>query len=132
MRKMKQIYVAGPYTANDSWSLEKNIRSAEEISFQVFSLRAVAVCSHTISRYFFGTLNEEFWLEATMNMLSRCDAMVVVEGWKKSSGTLGEIKYAAENDIPIFYSVEELAEWLKEGDSKQQSRCQPKSVKDGP
>lgn len=114
MKEMKMVYVAGPYRADNSWELEANIRAAETISFQVFSLGAVAICPHTISRYMAGTLNDDFWLEATMNMLSRCDAMIVAKGWEKSAGTLGEIGYAIENNISIFYNLKDFINWVAE------------------
>lgn len=131
MKKMKMVYIAGPYRSGNSWELEANVRVAEAASFQVFSLGAVAICPHSISRYMMGTLNEEFWIEATMNMLSRCDAMIVVQGWEESDGTLGEIDYAWGNNIPVFFNLEDFIDWMA-GGVKEQSRCQPKSVKDGP
>jgi len=112
MKKMKMIYIAGPYRAGNAWMVEKNIRAAEEISFQVYSHGAVAICPHTISRYMSGTLSEGFWIEATLNMLSRCDAMVVVKGWEMSAGTLGEIEYAKKHNIAIFYDLKDFYDWL--------------------
>ena len=59
--------------------------------------------------------DNEFITEAmikrySMTWLSKCDAMILTQGWQKSTGTLAEIKFAEEHDIPVFKSLKELIE----------------------
>jgi nucleoside 2-deoxyribosyltransferase len=114
MKKMKLIYVAGPYRNKCRYQLEKNVRIAEDMSFEVAKLGASYICPHSSARYFSGTLSDEFWIDLTLNQLARCDAMIVVDGWSGSSGTLGEIKYCKENNIPVFYGLKQLSDWLND------------------
>ena len=48
------------------------------------------------------------WLEGDLEMLRRCDAVLVVPGWEKSSGTRAEIAEANACGIPVFYALEAL------------------------
>jgi len=38
-----------------------------------------------------------------LNTLDRCDALYVMDNWRISSGTQGEIAFAQKRDIPIFW-----------------------------
>jgi nucleoside 2-deoxyribosyltransferase len=111
---MKLIYVAGPYRADNAWEVEQNIRRAEELAFRVAEAGAMPACPHTMTRYWDGTLTDEFWLEGTLELLRRCDAVVLVHDWGRSVGTRGELAEAQRLDIPVFYSLLGLTEWLEE------------------
>lgn len=99
---MRVVYVAGPFTAGDGWAIEQNIRRAEEVGYRVVELGASPLIPHTNTRFFSGTKTAEFWYEATLELLRRCDAMVTVEGWQDSKGTKRELAEAAERGIPVF------------------------------
>jgi len=51
------------------------------------------------------------WLEV-------CDAVVLTPQWKKSPGTLAEVKRAEELGISVFKSLEELKEYVEEQDGQ--------------
>ena len=106
-------YIAGPYRAANAWDQEQNIRRAEAVALEVAGLGAVAVCPHTQSRFFGGTLNSEYWLRATMEMMTRCDAVVLVKGWRKSAGSVAERKRALELGLPVLDGVGVFREWLE-------------------
>ena len=36
-------------------------------------------------------------------MLRRCDALLAIPGWERSSGTKAEIAFAEEQAIPVVY-----------------------------
>jgi len=110
---MKLIYIAGKYRDSNSWDIEQNIRRAETLSLEVAKLGLMPVCPHTQSRFFYGTLTEDFWMEGTLEILRRCDAVLVCGDPKKSKGTLGEIGEASLLDIPVFFSIKELKSWIK-------------------
>jgi len=111
---MKLVFIAGPFRAENAWDVECNIRRAEEVAFAVANLGAMPVCPHTNTRYFNGTLTDQFWIDGTREMMRRCDAVMLVSGWSKSSGTLGEIAEAARRDMPVFEYLGALKLWLKE------------------
>jgi hypothetical protein len=49
--------------------------------------------------------SNQAWLEVT-------DAVFVVPGWENSKGTQKEIDFALKHNIPIFYTLEEIENWL--------------------
>lgn len=101
--KVKVIYVAGPFRGKNAWEVEKNIRRAEEWSFKLAEKGWMFMCPHTNTRFFDGTQTDKFWLEGTLELMRRCDAVFVCEGYESSSGTLGEIQEAERLGLPVFY-----------------------------
>ena len=100
---MRVIYVAGPFRGKNAWEVEKNIRRAEEWSFKLAEAGWMFMCPHTNTRFFDGTQTDKFWLEGTLELMRRCDAVFVCEGYENSSGTLGEIEEAEKLGLPVFY-----------------------------
>ena len=74
------------------------------------------ICPHTNSALIdFGSekVPDDFILPAYLEILKRCDAMVLVSGWSKSSGTLAEIELATALGIPVYYDPEHLYHQIK-------------------
>jgi len=111
---MRVIYVAGPFRGKNAWKVEQNIRVAEDAGMVVAQLGAVPLIPHTMCRFFDGTMTGQFWIDATLDLLRRCDAMLVVGGWENSEGTKGEIQEAAVLGIPVFKSFDSLRLWIAE------------------
>ena len=114
---MKLIFVSGPFRADSSWGIECNIRKAEELALEVWKLGVAALCPHCNTRFFQGAAPDQVWIDGDLEMLSRCDGMIVVDEYGNSSGTLGEIKFCKDYDIPVFYNLFELEEWLNKEDN---------------
>ena len=112
---MKVIYVAGPYRAETTWGIECNTRAAEALSLQVWQAGAVAICPHSNSRFFQGSAPDEAFVDGYLEVLRRCDALLLVQDDPNSEGTQGELREAREREIPIFSSMEALQEWLQRG-----------------
>ena len=98
-----RVYVAGPFRGPDGWAVARNIRAAEELGFQVAQAGHVPVIPHSMYGAFDRTLTDAFWIKATLELLSVCDAIVFVPGWECSEGSCGELRYAAAHDIPLFH-----------------------------
>jgi len=102
---MPVIYIAGPYRATTAWLRELNVRAAEEAALLAAQHGCVPVCPHTMTRFFDGTLTDAYWLEATLEIMRRCDAVLFVAGWKGSKGSLAEKAEAERLGMPVaFYS----------------------------
>jgi len=115
---MRKVYVAGPFRGSDSWVVERNIREAEVLGFQVAAFGALPVIPHTMFRFFNGTLLDQFWLDATTELLRVCDAVVLTARWRDSSGAIGEEREARRLKLPVFEApgaLEDLAEWIRKG-----------------
>ena len=102
---MKLIYIAGPFRAKSGWEVEHNIREAEELALIVAETGAVPVCPHTMYRFFNGVLPDQFWLDATLDLLRKCDAILLVPRWRESQGAKGERDEAMSLGIPVFNVV---------------------------
>ncbi len=111
---MKVIYVAGPFRGSNAWVVEQNIRRAEELSYAVDLLGGcIALCPHTNTRFFNGTLTDEFWLDGTLELLRRCDAVITTDDWQRSSGARNEVAEAYRLGIPVYHHIESLKEFLR-------------------
>jgi nucleoside 2-deoxyribosyltransferase len=114
---MKVVYICAPFTAPNTWEIEQNVRRAENLALDVAQLGLSPLCPHTNTRYFYGLLPPEFWYEATMELMRRCDAVLVYcapcYSHLDSVGCVAEIKEATRLGIPVFYSIYALREWLE-------------------
>ena len=99
---MKLIYIAGPYRGENAHEVEMNIRAAEEWILPLAKLGVVPQCVHSMYRYFDGTMTGEFWLDATMEVMRRCDAVLLVGQWAVSEGSVKEREEAERLGIRVF------------------------------
>lgn len=99
---MKLIYIAGPYRGPNAWAIEQNIRRAEDAAAKVWAAGHAALCPHANSRHMDGVTSDENFLVGTMEMLRRCDAILLVAGWRESQGSRAEQTFAASVGMPIF------------------------------
>jgi len=116
---MKRIYIAGPFSGKTGYAVERNVRRAEDFILPIAEAGACAICPHTMTRTFDGTLTYGYWIAATLCMLDACDAILMTPDWRMSSGADGERARAITMGIPIFEADEpgalptNLTEWLR-------------------
>jgi len=110
---MKIVYIAGKFRGPNSWAVEQNIREAELRGFQVAQSGAMPLIPHTMTRFFDGTLTDEFWLLGTLALLERCDAVLMVSGWEYSVGAKAEREHAKARGLPVFDLFGQFADWLR-------------------
>ena len=113
MKRLKLIYVAGPFRARSQpagpgtynyYEQVKNIERAGALAHEVWSHpNATALSPHLNTAPFQGSLPDDYWLEGDIEQLRRCDALLAVKGWEDSTGTLNEIAFAKGQGIPVFY-----------------------------
>ncbi len=109
---MKVIYVAGPFRASNAWDIECNVRRAEEASLTIWRMGAAALCPHTNTRFFQGAAPDHVWIDGTLELMRRCDAVYVLPNAEQSRGTQGEIREAGAFGIPVFHDFDNLRAWL--------------------
>ena len=102
-KDIKLVYVAGPFRAANQWLAEQNKRRAEEVAVELWRAGYSVICPHANTRYMDGIAPDEVFLAGDLVQVERCDAVVVVHGWKCSKGTLGEIEHAIKCGIPVMY-----------------------------
>ncbi|MEO1522858.1 MAG: DUF4406 domain-containing protein [Cyanobacteria bacterium J06633_2] len=109
------IYIAGPYRAGNGRTVEDNIRAAEKAAIAIWETGHYALCPHLNTAHFEGKaigVSDEQYLAGTMEMLRRCDAVVMVENWEESGGAVKEYDYAKSVGMPVHYSPQLLADCL--------------------
>ena len=111
---MKVVYIAGPFRAPTAWGIENNVRRAEEWGLRVAEIGAMPLIPHSNTRFFHGALPDAFFLEGTLELLRRCDAMFLIPGWEQSAGTRGEVALALELGKPKFQEIGALRHWLEQ------------------
>jgi hypothetical protein len=99
---MRLLYVAGPFRGVSQWDQEQNTRRAEEVSLELWRMGAAVVCPHCNTRFFQGAAPDEVWLQGDLEILDRCDAVVLVPNWERSTGTKAEVAHADLHNIPVF------------------------------
>lgn len=100
---MKVIYVAGPFRAKNSWQMEQNIRLAEEVALKLWGLGAAVICPHANTRFFQGYYPDGVWLLGDLEILDRCDGIVLCGDWQRSAGSVAEHAYAVTKGKAIFF-----------------------------
>lgn len=111
---MKVIYVAGKLTGPNNFEISRNVCAAEDVAMEVVKLGAVPLIPHAnTGLIFFGTATEDFWYEGTLELLRRCDAVLMVPGWEASKGAKLEFEEAGRRKIPIFTTPADLKAWLE-------------------
>lgn len=118
------VYVAGPYRGGgwglNKWGLNKwaqtlNIHRAYRTGRRLAKLGVMPLIPHMNTAFMDGCNKPEFFLDGTLHLLSKCDAMVLVGSRKQiaqSEGTQGEIKYCMRYGTPYFYKWSEFMLWL--------------------
>lgn len=112
--RMKLIYIAGPYRADTPWEVEQNIREAEIAALCVAEIGLVPVIPHSMYRYFNESLSDDYFLRATIDIMTRCDAVYAFRKWMPSKGTDCEIATAKDLDIPVLTSLEHVRDYANE------------------
>ena len=113
---MKVVYLAGPLRASNQWERELHIRLAESLSYELWLKGFAVICPHTMVRFFDGALDDEVGIKGDLEILSRCDAVFLIPGWRRSEGTLQEQECAMAKGIPVFDIVNDLLKWRDKTD----------------
>jgi nucleoside 2-deoxyribosyltransferase len=109
--KIPVVYVAGPYRAPTRAGVELNIHAARKLGAIAAEKGCAPLIPHSNTSHFDEYLpaaGDKFWLDATLELLRRCDAVVLCPGWARSNGTLAEISEARRLKLPIFETDSEL------------------------
>lgn len=104
------IYVAAPYRAKTRQAVEANMAAARHVG-QLMVRTGWHPVLPTINTGLMdldypGLQDDQWWLDATVGLMLRCDAMVLTPGWQFSEGCLGEIGRATEAGMPIYHPHE--------------------------
>lgn len=108
---MLQIYVAGRYRGPTRDAIELNIQAARHIGRLCLEKGwyPQIPCNNTNHfEHLLPDVDDQVYIEGTLEMMRRCDAVVLIPGWRQSKGAVGEVQEAIRLGMPIFYTIDNL------------------------
>ena len=99
---MKIAYVAGRYRAKTPDGIFNNIMAAKEVAKELWKMGYSVICPHLNTAFFDGVVLDEQFLKADLEIVNRCDLIVVVDNWKDSEGAKVEVALAIDKNIPVY------------------------------
>jgi len=99
---MRLVYVAGPFRGPHAFAIAENIRAAERLALALWRAGAAVICPHANTANFQGACPDDVWLEGDLEMMRRCDAVVLTPEWYRSEGARAERAEAEACGLPVF------------------------------
>lgn len=109
---MKVVYVAGPFRGPSHWAIAENIRNAERLALEVWRAGAACICPHLNTAHFQDAAPDHVWLDGDLELLARCDAVLMTPDWQRSTGARAEHDFAKDRGIAVLYDVDGLKAFL--------------------
>lgn len=107
---MKKVFISGPYSKGD---VAQNVKIAMDMANELINHGFAPYCPHLTHFLHMNSWQPyEKWLEIDCEFLVLCDAVIRLAG--ESSGADNEVELAKRTDIPIFYNIDELVDFLTE------------------
>jgi hypothetical protein len=91
---MKIAYISGPYRADSPNGIYHNIQKARKVAIKYWGKGYAVICPHLNTAFMDGACPDHVWLEGDVEILKRCDLVVMMKGWEKSEGARHEYKVA--------------------------------------
>lgn len=96
------VYTAGPFSGENK---EQNIETARKVAAELWDLGHAVICPHAntahLEQFTRNTEYEDF-LRGDLEMISVCDALVMLPGWRKSAGASEEYAHAKRLGLFIY------------------------------
>ncbi len=100
---MKLAYTAGPYRSDTIHGTVNNIRAAERVAIKYWKSGYAVICPHKNSSLLDGACPDSVWLAGDLEMLSRCDTIIMIPGWEHSAGAKKELEAAVGWGKEVIY-----------------------------
>ena len=110
---MRVIYLAGPFRGPDHFVIHQNICRAEALALEVWRMGAACLCPHLNTAHFQNAAPDHVWPDGDRELLLRCDGVLLTPDWEKSAGARSEKDTAEQHNIPVFWTLDELKDWLQ-------------------
>ena len=95
------VYLAGPYSGD----VEANIEAARQVAVELWDKGYYVLCPHMNSAFFDRYCKKATWdafMLGYLTMLHRCDAVVMLPGWRGSRGARIERSFADNRGVPVY------------------------------
>lgn len=121
------FYVSGPYTGRSNSTIGIpivhrvlvwirtviNIIKARKVAIEIWKLGGTAICPHTNTILFdMEEVGYHDYLDGDVNVMLRCDVLVLMKKWRESFGTAYEIGKAVVHDMDVI-GEDEVREYIE-------------------
>jgi hypothetical protein len=109
------VYISGPMTAKDGYSIERNVAEGVDLFLDLLRRGIPAHCPHLTglsASCWIGGIDHATWLELDKIILDRCTHVLMMPRWETSTGARIEREYAQSRGVPVYYSLPELLRGL--------------------
>lgn len=103
---MRVAYIAGPYRASTIAGVVANIRAAEAVAAKYWRLGYAVHCPHKNSGLMDGICSDDVWLNGGLEILRRCDTIVMMENYIDSEGSVDELEVARLQGLEVIFEGE--------------------------
>lgn len=96
-------YIAGPYRdpRGAHW-IGENIHRARRVAADMWARGYAVICPHLNTSLMDGLCDDSAFLDGTLEMLRRCDLVVLTYDWHHSAGAIREVNEAMMLRIPVY------------------------------
>lgn len=103
-----RVYIAGPISSDNIIDSLYNIRAGIKAAVEIVDAGHDPFCPFIDFLFFLvgnKLITEKQIKQYSINWLKQCDAMIVLDGWEHSDGTLDEMVEAKRNEITIYHGL---------------------------
>lgn len=101
---MKVAFISGPYSADTLEQKLLNIAEAKKVAYKYWHKGYAVICPHANSGGMENDDNDQkTFYEGDIELLSRCDLIILMRRWEESDGARKEREYAIEHNIERLY-----------------------------
>lgn len=98
------VYISGPYSPTPTSSIENHIATARRVAIEMWEGGYTTICPHLNTAHFEKDCKCDYdaYILGDLEILARCDAVVLLPGWRESVGAQEEASFAHEHGIPVY------------------------------
>ena len=99
------LYLAGPYSPTETATTEENIQAARRVAVELWGAGYAVICPHLNTAGFEKDLPDmapQDFVDRDLEIVPRCDALVLFPGWRRSTGARRELEVAIWHNLPVY------------------------------
>jgi hypothetical protein len=100
------VYTAGPYSHTSGvGSVNANIFRAREVAIQLWNAGYTVICPHMNTDHLelYTTLKNKDFVDRDLEIVERCDAIVMLPYWESSKGAVRELEHARSKGLKVWF-----------------------------
>ena len=104
----KIVFISGAYRGATISDVSDNIATARKYAVKYWKMGYTVICPHLNSAFMDGIVPDSSFLDGDLEMLRRCDCIVMIPNYHLSSGAVKELDFARSHNIEIIHDKEVL------------------------